>query len=515
MPNTRAALKSAQNIKQKQKQKLKTEQKKKMIPARRTTQPKHSPENTKSTSILKAMKTWNSKIHADRSPEIANLKTDAKSTSNATSTPKQKLDTSSARQTTQPNSSSETTKSSSTSTPTPKQEIIWHTKINRKRSSKPTSSRKDTKSMPDTTSKQQTKLNITPARRTTQPSLENPKSTPTSTPKQEIIWHTKINRKRSSKPTNSKKDAESATNPTPILKQGLSASSARRNSQPKSSPEITGSTPKAKFTRNSEFSGERSPEIAYSKKDAGILTSNTAARMIIEISDSDSDADDGVDGDEVGHVDIDEDEDEDVDVDVEVGDEDVDFGIDSDGDVDIDGDFDEDIDVDTNTTPQSIPMYSSTLDATPDMFLIPGINSAPASPYLGDPMPWVSEAEPEPAAGLDSGLGNSTLDATSNIMGLIPDFNAVLTSPYRGDLMLSVSEAELEPAPGLGNQVTGDGVLSSDDMHIDMDSHVDSHLDSHMDLDIDMDINMNVDLYTEANKSPSPRPGKEFTWIHL
>ncbi|TGO35430.1 hypothetical protein BHYA_0158g00120 [Botrytis hyacinthi] len=476
MPKTKAALKSAQNVQQKQKQKLKTEQKSKMTttPVGRNGKPKPIMDNTESKSE-------------------SDTKTTRDSESNAF-----------------------------------------------------TSSIAQPKSTPET-----------------------PKPTPKRTyPRPVVIWHQNPHRKRRSTTKNLKKDVKSTTDQTPILKQGLNTSSLRRNIQPIANLENIKSTPKVKLTRKSESNGESGPEIATSKKDVGISAPNTAARIVIEISDSDSDSDD----------DDDDDDDDDFDFDAnEVGD--------SDSDVDEDVDIDEDLneDDDANTTPLSTSMHSSTLDTTSDMVLTPNMNADLTSPYLGDLnlMPWMPETEPEPAPALDPELGNSevdttsnimelipdintapaslylgdldlmpwmpeaeavsalglenllagngdvdadanlntapnsiqmytpTLDTTSNIMGSIPDFTAGLASSYGGDLMLSAPEAELELASGLGNTLPGDGALLSDGMYLnmamDVDMDVDLHLgvDSNMDMDMGMDGYMNVDAYTEINTSPS------------
>ncbi|KAF7915950.1 hypothetical protein BELL_0003g00070 [Botrytis elliptica] len=482
MPKTKAAAKSAQNVQQKQKQKLKTEQKSKMTttPVGRTAKPTPSLDITRSNSNSNAKTTRNSKSNAFTNSAIRASRNNAESMSNSTPTPEPKTNVSLVTKST-PETQKPMTK------PTyPKPLVIWHvkpskkiwlSKRNRKRNSETTSLKNKAESTthPIPTPTPKTKTESTPVggnvKSNPSPETQEPIPKPTY-PKPLVIWHKKPNQKRSSKPTNSKKNTESTTNPTQILKQKANTSSAGRNAQPKSSPENRKSIPKAKLTRNSGLNGVRSSEIATAKKDAETLAPVIAGRMIIEISDSDDDDTDG-DGDLYVDDDIDADEV---------------------GDVDVDEDVNLDEDNDANTTPQSIPMHSPTLDETPDMVLIPNINAAPASPHLGDldPMPWMPEVEAGPALALDAGLENSTLDATSNIMGLIPNANATPASLYRGDLMLSGSEVELELPSGLGNQVAGDKILVSDDMDMDMDSHLDSHMD--------MDINMNAD--TEINTSP-------------
>ncbi|TGO17362.1 hypothetical protein BTUL_0018g00290 [Botrytis tulipae] len=628
MPKTKAALKSAQNVQQKQKQKLKTEQKSKMMttPVGRNGKSKASLDSTKSNASTssgvpnsrndaestptpkpiypKQKIIWHKKTNKKRRSTTTSVKKDAESTSNTDSNPSLKTKTQSTPvgENAKPNSSLDTQKP--TPKPTyPKPVVIWHQNPHRKRPSKTTSLKNKAKSTTNPTSSStptptptlKTKTVSTPARRTTKPSPETPKPAPKPTyPKPVVIWHKNPHRKRIPKTTKSKKDVKSTTNPTPILKQGLHANSVRGNIQPKASPENIKSTPKAKLTRNLELNGERGAEIATSKKNAGISAPVTAKRVVIEISDSE--ADDDFDANEVGDSDSDSDADAeddvdldlDVDVDVDVdedgdeaGDVDVDEDVDEAGDedvdedVDIDANSDEDIDVDANTTPQSTSMHSS------DMNSISDINSAPASPYLGDLdlMPWMPETEPELAPALDPGLVYSevdttsnmmeltpdinvapasanlgdldlmpwmpeveavpalrlenplpggveadananavpqsiqmytpTLDTTSNITGLVPDFTAGLASPYRGDPMLSIPEAELEPASGLGNQLPGDGALLSGDVYLNMAMDVDIDMDVHLggdaytDMGMGLDEYMNVDASAEINTSLS------------
>ncbi|THV55081.1 hypothetical protein BGAL_0014g00110 [Botrytis galanthina] len=594
MPKTKAALKSAQNVQQKQKQKLKTEQKSKMMttPAGRNGKPKASLDSTKSNASTgsgvpdsrndaestpapkpiypKPLVIWHKNPHKKRRPTTTSVERDAESTSNSDSKPTPTLKTKTvltpvgenakpssglhpqkpapkptypkpvviwhhkphrkrsskitslkkdvesatnpisspsptptptlkttakstpARRTTQP--SPETSKP--TPKPTyPKPVVIWHKNPHKKRSSKTTKSKKNIESTtnPISSPNQQTDVDTTPARRTTQPSPETLTPNPKPTyPKPLVIWHKNPHRKRRSTAKNLKKDVKSTTDQTPLLKQGLIANPVRGNVQSKASPEITKSKSTPKVTRNLKVNGERRPKIAELKKNIGIANANTAARIVIEISDSDSDSDDDDDDDdddfdadanevrdsdsdsddeddEAGDVDIDEDGNEDMDIDQDVDvDEDVevDEDIDIDEDVDIDANSDEDIDVDASTTPQSLPMHSPTLDTTPDKVLTPDINSAPASPYVADldPMPWMPETEPEPAPALDPGLENSEVDATSNIMELIPDFTAGLASPYLGDLDLMPWMPEVEDVPvwGLESLLAGDGNVYAD-----------------------------------------------------
>ncbi|KAF7881190.1 uncharacterized protein EAF02_007081 [Botrytis sinoallii] len=481
-------------------------------PVGRTAKPTPSLDTTRSNSNANAKTTRNSKSNAFTSSAIRNSRNDAESMSNSTPTPKPKT-----------NASLVTKSTPETQKPIPKPTypkplVIWHIKPSKK------------------------------------------------------IWLTKRNRKRSSNPTNSKKDTESTTNPTPILKQKANTSSAGRNAQPRSSPENKKSIPNAKLTRNSGLNGERSSKIATSKKDAEALAPVTAGRMIIEISDSDDDDDtdgdidedvDDTDGDGDVYVDEDDDIDEDGDGDVYVDDD-----IDGDevGDVDVDEDVDRNEDNGANTTPQSIPMRSLTLDATPDMVFIPNINAAPASPHLGDldPMPWMSEVEAVPASGLENPLAgdgdgivdadananatpqsipmySSTLDTTPNIMGLIPDFTAGLGSPYLGDLMPWVSETEPGPAlaldPGLENSTLeatsnimglipnanattaslyrGNLMLSGSEAELELPSGLgnqvagdevllsdDMYMNTDSHLDSHMDMDINMNVDTEINTSP-------------
>ncbi|TGO59665.1 hypothetical protein BCON_0042g00330 [Botryotinia convoluta] len=273
----------------------------------------------------------------------------------------------------------------SKSTPTPKAKITRNSRLNADTSPEIANSKKHAESTPNPTS--------TPKLTT---------KTRTSSARQNNL-DTKLHKRRSSETTNSKKDIKSITNPISIPKTKLNTSSVRRTTKPnpeKSKSKLK-STPKAKRSQHSKVNADTSPEIANSKKNAEVLTPTINAETIFEIQDSD--ADDDID------VDIDDNSDE-------VG--------------------------DTNATPKFIPMHSS------------------------------------------------TLDATLNIMGLIPDFTAGRASPHLGDLMQLVSEAEPEPAlgldPGLGNQVTGDGIVLSPDLYLDAD--------------MDMEINMNI--YAELNTSP-------------
>ncbi|KAF7948606.1 uncharacterized protein EAE97_004017 [Botrytis byssoidea] len=560
MPKTKAALKSAQSVQQKQKQKLKTEQKSKMMatPVGRNPRPKASLDNTESDLNSNAKTNastssgvpdsrndaestptpkpvypkqkiiWHHRPHRKRSSTTTSVKKDAESAAIPNPTPTLKTKTVSATvgEKAKPNAGMKTPK------PTPKPiypkpVVIWHINPHKKRRSKTTSLKKDAKSatnsvaspIPTLAPTLKTQTVSIPARRTTQPSPETPEPTLKPTyPKPVVIWHQNPRRKKRSKTTKSKKDAESTTNPTPVLKQGLQTNSVRGNRQAKPSPKNIKPTPKGNLTRNLGVNGKRGPKTATAKKSAGISAPVTAKRVVIEISDSDSDDDDfdadeltdsddefdsdfdanevrdsypdsdsdsdaeddidqdiDEDDDEAGDVDVDEDFDEDFDEDVDVDvDEDVDKDVDEYGDeaedvavnedvyedVDIDANSDEDIDVDANTTPQSSSMHSS------DMNSISDINSAPASPHFGDLdlMPWVSETEPEPAQELDPGLGDSEVDATPDMMEMIPDINVAPASPNLGDLDLMpwMPEFEAVPAFGLENLLAGNEVVDAD-----------------------------------------------------
>ncbi|TGO89487.1 hypothetical protein BPOR_0107g00130 [Botrytis porri] len=594
MPKTKAALKSAQTVKQKQKTKLKTEQKMKMTaPAQGNAKPKPNPEIPTSTPNAKTTRA--SKLNEERSSDIRGSKKNEESTTNPAS---------SDRGTTQANPSPEITKPVY-----PRPLVIWHKKPSRKKRSGTASSKKVAEPMPMSNptptpapiSEKKSKTNTTSARGNArpQPIPETPKPV---YPRPLVIWHKKPSKKRSSKTTSLKEDAISTSNatPTPASKQKLNTSSVRRTTQPRSSPEITKpnlkATPKAKSTRNSKLNVDTRSKTANSK---------TAARVVIEISDSDSDDDNDIDDvdadvdiedeDEDGYMDEDMDDDTNIDeiltakkaarIFIEISDSDedddsddddndgdgdeeidVDTNTDVDVDVDVDADFEEDIDVDANATPQStsihspkpdatpdiigsipnftvapspphlgdldllslfseaepepasgfenpiagdgdldadanadeipeyIPMYSPTLDATSDIGLIPEMITGMASPYLGDLdlMPSVLEAEPESV----SGLGNSMLDAPSNIMGLLPNANAVLASPCQRDPMLSVPEVEIEPASGLRTQVAGDG------SHLAPDLQMYVNRDVEMGIDMNTDMLMDVSISTETNTTP-------------
>ncbi|TGO49050.1 hypothetical protein BOTNAR_0446g00080 [Botryotinia narcissicola] len=601
MPKTKAALKSAQSVQQKQKQKLKTEQKSKMmaIPVGRNAKSKASLDNTESNSDSNVKTTRNSESNGFTSSEsmsnstptpkpvypkqkiiwhkrankksrstTASLKKDAESAPNHIPTPTIKKKTQSAPvgEKAKPSSGLESQKLALKPT-YPKQVVIWHHRLQRKRSSKTTSLKNKVESTtnpissltPTPTPTLKTKTESTPARITTQPSPETLEPTlKPKYPKPVVIWHQNPHRKRISKTTKSKKDAESTTklvsspkqqtnsNTTPvrrttkpspetpepaqkptypktILKQGVNTSSVRGTVQPKPSTENIKPTPKAKSTRNLKPNGPRSAEIATSKKNTPVA----AKRVFIEISDSDSDSDDefdsDFDADEVrdsdpdsdsdAEDDVDVDEDEDVDVDIdEDSDVDVDEGSDNDGDeagdvdfdedVDIDENSDEDIDVDANTSPQSTSMYSS------DMNSISDINSAPASPIFGDLdlMPWIPEVDAVPASGMENlFVGNGDVDADANANGT--SYSIQMYSPTL-DTTSNIMGSTPDFTADLTFPYRGDLMLSVPEAELEPASELGNQLpgdgallseEMYMDIAMDVDVDRDLHLGVDAN----------------